>query len=174
MLADSLAEVAALIGDPARARMLVALLDHVELRATDLARHADVSAQTTSFHLRRLCAGGLLTVAKRGRTRIYSLAGPDAAGAIEALTSLTPVANPRGGIRRLQPIELARTCYDHLAGRLGVTLTDALLAQGWLEAAEREFAVTTKGGEALTALGIDVVELRGLRRQFARRCLDWT
>ncbi|MGQ0643089.1 MAG: ArsR/SmtB family transcription factor [Gemmatimonadaceae bacterium] len=173
MTADSLARIAALVGDAARARILLALFDDVEMRATELARRADVSAQTTSFHLSRLCDAGLLTGVKRGRWRVYSLAGPDVAAAIEALMVLTPA----NGDRRNQPlksIELARTCYDHLAGRLGVSLADALVRQGWLEVAASQFVVTSQGADSFRAFGIDVAELRTLKRQFAKRCLDWT
>lgn len=174
MLADSVAEFGALVGDPARARMLVALFDSVEMRATDLARSAGVSAQTTSFHLNKLCEAGILVRAKRGRWRVYSLAGPEVAGAIEAVIAITPVPRKTSPARDLTSIALARTCYDHLAGRLGVALADALQRCGWLDVADAEYAVTAKGEEAFLALGVDVAAARGVRRQFAKRCLDWT
>jgi len=174
MIANSVAEFGALVGDPARARMLVALFDNVEMRATDLARSAGVSAQTTSFHLNKLCEAGLLVRAKRGRWRVYSLAGPDVAGAIEAVMAITPVPRAPRHARALTSIALARTCYDHLAGRLGVSLADALLRQRWLEAADGQFTVTLQGEQAFGDFGIDVAAARSARRQFAKRCLDWT
>ena len=173
MVADSLARIAAVMGDPARARILLALFDAVEMRASDLARQANVSPQTASFHLARLCAAGLLRVAKRGRWRVYSLAGPNVAGAIEALMTLTP----SGDGARAQPLtslELARTCYDHFAGRLGVALADALTRHGWIAVAGNEYTVTQAGADWFGAFGIDVAELRTRKRQFAKRCLDWT
>ncbi len=174
MLADSVAEFGALVGDPARARMLVALFDTVEMRATDLARSAGVSAQTTSFHLNKLCEAGILVRAKRGRWRVYSLAGPEVAGAIEAVIAITPVPRKLPPSRDLSSIALARTCYDHLAGRLGVSLAEALQRHDWLDVADAEFAVTPKGEEGFLTLGIDVAAVRAVRRQFAKRCLDWT
>lgn len=172
MTADSVAAVAALLGDPARARMLLALIDTVEMRATDLAREANVSAQTTSFHLAKLAEARLLSVAQRGRSRVYSLAGPEVAAALEALMAVAPRAN--GKDRQLTSIELARTCYDHLAGRAGVALTDAFLRAGWIEVADSQFGVTTAGEAGFRDFGIDVAALRTVRRQFAKRCLDWT
>jgi len=174
MSADSLATFAALVGDPARARMLVALFDRVEMPATDLARHGAVSAQTTSFHLRKLCEAGVLTVARRGRSRVYALAGAHVASALEAMLALAPRSNARSLRDRLKPIELARTCYDHLAGRLGVALADAMEQQGWIETSDRQYVVTAKGESAFSALALDLERLRDERRQFAKRCLDWT
>ncbi len=173
MSADFLATFAALVGDPARARMLFALFDRVEMPASDLARYGAVSAQTASFHLHKLCEAGVLTVARRGRSRVYALAGLQVASALEAMLALAP-RNSRSPREHLKPIELARTCYDHLAGRLGVTLADALERQGWLEASEREYLVTPKGEAAFSTFGIDLKALREQRRQFSRRCLDWT
>jgi len=174
MIASSVAEFGALVGDPARARMLVALFDNVEMRATDLARSAGVSAQTTSFHLSKLCEAGLLVRAKRGRWRVYALAGPDVAGVIEAVMAITPVPRAPRHARALTSIALARTCYDHLAGRLGVAVADALLRQRWLEAANGQFAVTAEGEQGFDDFGIDIAAARSARRQFAKQCLDWT
>jgi DNA-binding transcriptional ArsR family regulator len=172
MTGDILARTAALLGDPARARMLLALLDAVELPAAELARRASVSAQTASFHLARLQQGGLLVAAKRGRSRVYTLARSDVAGAIEALMTIAPSASRDSAAGK--PIAFARSCYDHLAGRLGVLLADALVEHGWLTVSPREFAVTQDGAASLGALGIDVDELHAQKRLFAKRCLDWT
>ncbi|HJU72785.1 MAG TPA: metalloregulator ArsR/SmtB family transcription factor [Gemmatimonadaceae bacterium] len=172
MIAQSVADTAALLGDVTRARMLLALIDHIELRASDLARHAGISAQTTSFHLAKLCEAHILTVAKRGRNRVYSLSGPHVAAALEALLCVIP--NAERPARDLKSIELARTCYDHIAGRVGVLLADALVREGWLETGERDFRVTPAGEAGFRTFGIDVPALRRRRRQLARRCLDWT
>ncbi|MEW5917168.1 MAG: ArsR family transcriptional regulator [Gemmatimonadota bacterium] len=171
MPATAVAEFGALVGDEARARMLVALFDQVELRATDLARHGAVSAQTASFHLRKLCEAGILTVAKRGRSRVYALSGPSVAGALEAVMAMKPRTAPPPAVKS---IELARTCYDHLAGRLGVAIADALIRAQWLRVDGGEYAVEPAGEQGLAALGVDVASLRRVRRQFAKRCLDWT
>jgi DNA-binding transcriptional ArsR family regulator len=151
--------------------MLVALFDHIELPASELARHGAVSPQTTSFHLKKLCDAGILTVAKRGRSRVYSLAGPVVASALEAMMAAQPRAEPA---RSLKSIELARTCYDHLAGRLGVRVTEALTRQQWVEVAGATYEVTVAGEAAFAELEIDIAALRSQRRHFAKRCLDWT
>jgi DNA-binding transcriptional ArsR family regulator len=171
MSAISVAQFGALVGDVARARMLVALFDHVELPASELARLGAVSPQTTSFHLKKLCQAGILSVAKRGRSRVYSLGGPAVASALEAIMATHPGAEPA---RPLKSIELARTCYDHLAGRLGVRVTDALTRHQWLVVAGETYEVTAEGEVAFAKLEIDVGALRANRRQFAKRCLDWT
>ncbi len=169
-----LASTAALIADPGRAAMLTALLDAGSLPAGELARMAGVSAQSASMHLAQLVAGGLLSVNQRGRHRYYRIARPEVAHAIESLGVISRVAKykPSGAD---QALCYARTCYDHLAGELAVQLTAAfernrfLLAQG-----DRDYELTGRGETFLCNWGIDVIALRGLRRTFARRCLDWT
>lgn len=169
-----LAATAALIADPARAAMLTALLDARPLSAGELARLANVSAQSGSMHLSQLLAGGFLRVSQEGRHRYYSIASADVAHAVEALGTISTA-------HRYQPstpnreLCFARTCYDHLAGELGVRLTDGLERRGLLvPRGEREYEITRRGAEALAGWGIDVESLRTTRRTFARRCLDWT
>jgi DNA-binding transcriptional ArsR family regulator len=172
-----IAPVAALMGDPARAAMLTALLDDQARAAGELAELAGVSPATASEHLTRLLGGGLVTVARQGRHRYYRLAGQRVAAAIEALSQLSPPA-PVRSLRQSQEaaaLAHARTCYDHLAGQAGVALLDALLAGGVL--AQQDAAVldvTATGKAALGSFGINVGSLRHSRRLFAGACLDWT
>jgi DNA-binding transcriptional ArsR family regulator len=171
------AKVAGLLADPARARMLDALLAGRALAAGELARHAGVTAPTASAHLRRLLDGGLVAVESQGRHRYYRLAGPAVAEAMEALSLIAP-PRPVRSLRQSQRAEVlrfARSCYDHLAGVVGVALADALLRTGTLRAAGgRDYEVTAEGEAALAGLGVEVAALRRRRRAFARRCLDWT
>jgi DNA-binding transcriptional ArsR family regulator len=186
-----IAPVAALMGDPARAAMLTALLDERALAAGELAGLAGVSPATGSSHLARLLDGGLVTVVSQGRHRYYRLAGHEVATAIEALSQLgapAPVRSLRQS-RQAAALADARTCYDHLAGQAGVALLDALLAGGILvgtadqpssgaapqaRATPAGFDVSAVGESALQAFGVDVCSLRRARRRFAGACLDWT
>jgi DNA-binding transcriptional ArsR family regulator len=171
-----IAEVGALIGDPARANILVALSEGHALTATELSLRAGVSPQTASAHLGKLLAGGLVAVAAQGRHRYYRLAGPDVAHALEALMVLSA-----GGPTRHRPpgprdraMREARTCYDHLAGRLGIAIADALLERHYLEEADRVYRVTGPGHTFFKSFGLDLPTLKGRRRSFARPCLDWS
>ncbi|WP_236024923.1 ArsR/SmtB family transcription factor [Arenibaculum pallidiluteum] len=173
---NALASVAALIGDVARANILLALMDGRALTAGELAWHAGVSASTTSGHLAKLADAGLLDVERQGRHRYYRLAGADVARAVEAL-----MAAAAAGPRRHRPcgprdeaMRLARTCYDHLAGRLGTALTDALVAREHLVIADGLGLVTASGEEFLAGFGIDPSVLAPGRRPACRTCLDWS
>jgi len=165
------AGVAAAIGEPARARMLYCLMDNRARTSTELAVVAEVSPSTASVHLNRLKAEGLVNVAVQGKHRYYSLQGPEVARVLEGLSLLA------GGARRTfvpntpPRLRAARTCYDHMAGTLGVSLHDRLSAMGWLSGS---YDVTPVGSKALAALGIQVDETRALRRRFAFGCLDWS
>ena len=167
------AGAAKLIGEPTRAQMLIALLAGRAMTATELAHGANVSPQTASSHLSQMLDGELLALEKQGRHRYYRLASREVAAALEALMSLRPEQRTAPN-DVLEPIHLARSCYDHVAGRLGVALADALQTKGWLTATEMDYEVTTKGEAALTAFGLDLTALRKQRRHFARPCLDWT
>jgi DNA-binding transcriptional ArsR family regulator len=195
----SIAPAAALMADHARAAMLLALLDGRPLAATELSRMAAVSPSTASAHLARLLDGGLVTVVRQGRHRYYRLAGHEVAAAIEALSQIAPPAQVRSLRQSRQAAALAdaRTCYDHLAGRAGVELLDALLREGLLaEAGARSAApgpatadegdapvtdmasvryrVTRRGDATLQPFGINIEAVRASRRRFAGACLDWT
>jgi DNA-binding transcriptional ArsR family regulator len=166
-----LAAVGALLAEPARARILSALGDGRSLPASALAAEAGVAPSTASGHLARLVDGGLLTVESRGRRRYFTLRGPEVADALEVLARVAPrerVSSLRQATR-IEALRAGRTCYDHLAGRLGTALMDALLEHG-LVADEH---VTAAGAERLGELGIDLDAIPGRRPRF-RSCLDWS
>ncbi len=174
MLADiDISEPASLIGDPTRATFLMALSEERALPAGELARRAGVTPSTASTQLAKLVDGGLLTVEENGRHRYYSLAEPAIAAAIESLAVIAP-RHPARSLKQARigsDLQAARTCYDHLAGDLGVALFDALLRQRVLA---RDLEPTKKGSRWLDELGIDVEGAAKGRRPFARRCLDWS
>lgn len=172
-----IASVGELIGDPGRAAMLVALLDGRARTAGELALQAHLSAQSASGHLSKLLAGGLVAVRSAGRHRYYSLANSEVAHALEALGAIAtkPRTAATVGPRASNELYLARTCYDHLAGKLAVELTGRMEKTGVLRArGEQDFELGPKGPSWFAKLGIDVEELRSARRCFARQCVDWT
>lgn len=174
--APSLARLAGLLADGTRARFCLALLDGRAWTAGELARTAGVAAATASGHLDKLVAGGLLAEARQGRHRYLRLAGPEAAQLIEDLAAHAGPAPAPRGLRHASAgaaMARARTCYDHLAGRLGVAVTDALLAGGLLQESTG-FAVTERGMEWFRGLGIELARRPAGRRPVARSCLDWT
>ena len=177
MIGDvDVAGVAALVADESRARMLDALLDGRALPATQLAAAARTSRPNASMHLTKLVGAGLLEVEQQGRHRYFRLASPRVATALEALAEIAPARPPRS-LRDAtigDALSRARSCYDHLAGRLGVALTDALLANGVLVNGREGFEVTPDGEARLETFGIGVEALRRRRRALARRCLDWS
>ena len=176
-------EIAALAGDPARAGMLHALMDERALTASELARVAGITPQTASGHLARMAIAGLLAVEKQGRHRYHRLASPAVAQMME---SIMQVASGSGAARprlvvgpRDAALRAARTCYDHLAGRLGVALADALIEGGHVELATDGGMVTDAGVAFFSQIGIDLdglVTRSGRRsvRVLCRPCLDWS
>lgn len=171
-----IAEAASLIGDPARANMLSALMDGRALTATELAHIAGVTPQTASGHLAKLKEANMLVVERQGRHRYFRLAGPEIAQAIEAISVVAQQGAPRHRPTgpRDEAMRFARTCYDHLAGQVAVAVVERFLELGYLTEAEEDFLVNDQGAAALGDFGIDVSGLRGKRRAFARRCLDWS
>ena len=185
---SAFAQTGALIGDPARANMLMALMDGRALTATELARAAGITPQTASGHLARLTEGGLLTVERQGRHRYHRVASAPVAHMLESIMSVAAegedskrpplrpvVTGPRDKVMRR-----ARTCYDHLAGQLAVRLTDRLVARGHVNLSSDGGALTVEGGVFLKALGVDLGEesahahARDSGRIFCRPCLDWS
>jgi len=172
----NIAAVAALVGEPRRAAMLDALAGGAALAAGELAARAGVRPQTASAHLARLVNGGLVNVERAGRRRMYRLSGPLAARLLELLSLIAP-RSPVSSLRHAEAaktLRAARTCYDHLAGRLGVALTEAFVKQRWLLPCGRDFRLTRNGERVLSAIGVDVAGARAARRAFARKCLDWS
>jgi DNA-binding transcriptional ArsR family regulator len=167
--------MAALIGDPVRARILWTLFGGRAYTASELAACVDTSPQNLSMHLAKLIRADLLAVEVQGRHRYYTFSRPEVAYAVESLAGLLP---RRTGTEAREkedpPIRVCRTCYDHLAGRVGVAITESLVGKGLLKAAGRNFELTEKGNRSFAGMGIDCEGLRGQRRGFARACLDWT
>ncbi|MET0975303.1 MAG: winged helix-turn-helix domain-containing protein [Leifsonia sp.] len=172
--AAEVAALAALLGDRTRAAICLHLLDGRAWTAGELARATAVSPATTSEHLDRLVSGGLLTEERQGRHRYVRLSGPDAAHLVELLAAhARPGAVPASYAAVRSELAAGRTCYDHLAGRLGVDLLDALERRGVVSRVDG-VALTAAGADRLADLGIDVDAIRGSRRPVARLCLDWT
>lgn len=177
MIAETdIAAVGALIGDRARASMLNALMGGEPMSAGELARVGGVSPSGATAHLRRLRDGGLVVDEAAGRQRVFRLSSPELAEALEALALVAPPLPVRGlrEARALGALKRARTCYDHLAGELGVAVTDALVEREMLERGDGGFAMTGAGRDWLGQLGLDLEALRRSRRSFARGCVDWT
>jgi DNA-binding transcriptional ArsR family regulator len=173
----AVSSIAACIGEPARARMLYCLMDGRARTSTELAVVAGVSPSTGSVHLQRLTTQRLVKVLSQGRHRYYSLGGASVATALEALNVLA--GRPREAFVPNTPNRLrtARTCYDHIAGTVGVLLHDRFQALGWIaigSTADNVCDLTLSGTKAFEALGVDVEAARTLRRRFAYACVDWS
>ncbi|KNG94344.1 ArsR/SmtB family transcription factor [Pseudaestuariivita atlantica] len=171
-----IARIATLIGDPARANILTALMTGKALTARELAREAGVGASTTSTHLGRLVEGRLVAVTRQGRHRYHRLAGPEVANVLEALMGL---AAGQGHLRhrpgpREDALRAARVCYNHLAGTAGTALYDALAGRGWTRVSDHEVMLSDAGAVAMEAFEIDVTALRKARSPLCRPCLDWS
>lgn len=171
-----LSTVAALIGDPARATILSALLGGVSLPASELAYRAHITAQTTSAHLSKLVEGGLLQMERSGRHRYYRLKNAEVARVLESLATISspPRIKTSQQSAEYDTLCFARTCYDHLAGKLGVALTQAILARELIQVDQQSYVLTEQGSQWLTNWEIDESQLRKGRRHFARTCLDWS
>jgi len=174
----AVSRIAAAIGEPARARILYCLMDGHARTSTELAMVADVSPSTASVHLNRLKGEHLVKVLVQGKHRFYSLDGPHVASALEGLSVLAG-SSPRKFVRSTPSRLLAaRTCYDHIAGTVGVSLHDRFTTLGWLSTAstggDNAYDLTPDGTKMCDALGIDVEVTRTLRRRFAYACLDWS
>jgi DNA-binding transcriptional ArsR family regulator len=155
--------------------MLCCLMDGHARTSTELAVFAEVSPSTASVHLNRLTAERLVKKVVQGRHRFYSLEGPAVASAIEALSVLAGASRSRFVPTAPSYLRAARTCYDHLAGSLGVALHDRLLMLGWMTAAsDTSYEVGMQGAKSFAALGVDVEGTRAPRRRFACACLDWS
>jgi DNA-binding transcriptional ArsR family regulator len=172
----SIAPVAALAGDPARANMLSALLAGKALTASELAGEAGVTVQTASSHLSKLEGGGLIVGVKQGRHRYFRLADADVADMLETMMGVAA----RAGHLRTRPgpadpaMRRARVCYDHLAGELGVQMFDALARKGHIAARGAEVRLTRKGESFVADFGIDLAVLAQSRRPLCKSCLDWS
>src|SRR5579859_1540745 len=173
---ERFSQLASLIGEPARSKMLWNLLDGRAFTATELALMAGVSPQSASMHLNKLVQAELLRVENQGRHRYYQFSSRDVAYAIEAIANLLPNEKPaaRENIASNGHIKYCRTCYDHLAGKVGVSITDRLLKNKLIVPVETNYEVTTTGRKWFSQLDIETDELKGQRRTFAKKCLDWS
>lgn len=175
-LGPDIAKVAAMVGDPARANMLTALMNGEALTATELAIEAGVTKQTASSHLTKLADAGLVAVEAQGRHRYYRLADADVASLLETLMGVAA----RAKALRTRPgpkepaLRHARLCYDHLAGDLGVGLFDAFVRNKWIAPREGGWSLTRLGRAKVSSFGVEISELEAGARPLCRACLDWS
>jgi len=167
----AVAAIAAAIGEPARARILYCLLDGHARTSTELATVAEVAPSTASVHLQRLKAEKLVGLFVQGKHRYYSLAGREVARALEALSTIAGRKTAAFVPSTPSRLVFARTCYDHMAGKVAVLLHDRLRALGWLT---KSYALTEAGARGLAQLGVDIESAAAARRRFAYACLDWS
>ncbi|MCK1393947.1 helix-turn-helix transcriptional regulator [Bradyrhizobium sp. 1] len=175
--ASNMVEVAALVGDTARATMMAALMGGQALTASELASLAHISRSTASGHLRKLVSAKLLSVTQKRRNRYYRIASPLVARMLESIKAVAALETPA----RYQPrsaqddaLRFARTCYDHLAGQLGVAIADALVAKKYAVVNEESGELTVRGKRFLFEFGAELTPKSGNRRIFCRACLDWS
>lgn len=175
--ANQFSSIASLIGEPTRATMLWKMLEGKAFTATELAVSADISAPSASMHLAKLVNARLLTVVSQGRHKYYRLASAEVAYVLESISNLVPhdklVTEASAEISQ-HDIKYCRTCYDHLAGRVGVALTDQLEKKRIIVSVNQDFDVTPKGKKWFEALDISIDDLKKQRRTFAKKCLDWS
>ncbi|WP_158896563.1 MULTISPECIES: helix-turn-helix transcriptional regulator [unclassified Pseudomonas] len=173
----ALSRIAGAIAEPARTKMLCALMDGHARTSTEMAVVADVSTSTASAHLARLKEDGLLKLHTQGRHRYYSLADIQVAQALEALMVVGQNANPKFVSNAPNRLQFARTCYDHMAGTLAVRLHDHFIESGWLtiaDADDRAYQLTDCGEAAIVGMDIEIAKVKAQRRMFACSCLDWS
>ena len=173
---NMLSAVAGLLGEPARTRILTALMSGRAMTAKELAYFAGVTAATASSHLSRLLGGHLLSMEKQGRWHYYRLRSADVARAIEGLMTVATIpSNGWPPHHHVEPaLRDARLCYDHMAGRLGVAVCDVLLSRRHVVLVDGGGEVTPSGERFLASLGVDLAKARGAKRHYCRGCIDWT
>jgi DNA-binding transcriptional ArsR family regulator len=170
----AVSEIAACIAEPARTRMLYCLLDGHARTATELAVIGGVSPSTASVHLGRLATAKLVKRMVQGKHRYYALAGQTVARALEGLSVVAGGPAPRFVPSTPNPLRMARTCYDHMAGKVGVLLHDRFFAMSWLAHSGDAYETTPAGDAGLKNLGLKLEEIRSQRRRFAYPCVDWS
>jgi DNA-binding transcriptional ArsR family regulator len=171
-----LASVAALMADKHRAQMLLTLLGGTPMSGSALAEAAGISRSLASAHLKKLVAGGLVRARARGRQQLYSVASEPVADALEVLILLAPATKVRslGDASRARSLRWARMCYDHLAGAVGVSVTEALIGRGLVLAEDGGYSLTPGGASEFGRFGIEVGRLERRTRPLLRPCLDWS
>jgi DNA-binding transcriptional ArsR family regulator len=176
MIDTQFIETACLIGEPVRATIMWALMEGRAMTATELAMVADTSPQNISMHLSKLVGAGLLSAESQGRYKYYTFARTEIAYAIESMAILIPSSSANKSLaKEKEPmIKECRTCYDHLAGKVGVALTEGLLDQKLIISGESKFELSSKGFRWFSNFGLDINALMEERRSFIRPCLDWS
>ncbi|MED4648258.1 winged helix-turn-helix domain-containing protein [Bacillus inaquosorum] len=172
----NIAKISLLLSDPSRSSILLSLMDGRIHPAGELAYLANIKPQTASFHLNKLLEAKLISVEKHGRHRYYRLSNSEAASVIEQLLSIAPKEKVTSlkDSKEKSDLHFARTCYDHLAGYVGVQITNSLVEQGMLKKVDLNFEVTSEGSLFFSNFGINEEQQRNKRRAFARCCLDWS
>jgi DNA-binding transcriptional ArsR family regulator len=171
---NSITQIASLIGEPVRAKILWTMMDGRAYTARELAIGVETTPQNLSMHLSKLLRAGLLAVEAQGRHRYYTFSRGEVADVIEAMANLIPGEQMVKKDMDAVPIKFCRTCYDHLAGKVGVSILEGLLRQKLMVYRDKELEVTPKGLQWFAGWGIDCAEVRQQRRAFAKPCLDWT
>ncbi|GIN85331.1 transcriptional regulator [Heyndrickxia sporothermodurans] len=172
----NIAMIASLLSEPSRAAILLALMDDRFYTAGELAKKGGVKPQTASYHLSKMVEANIATVEKQGRHRYYRLSGHEVAKILESLLYLAPPVEIKSFNQSVEDkaIRLARTCYDHIAGNLGVKLTEAMLEMEIIKIDHSEIKITEKGNKFFSDLQVDITHIRKKRRSFCHQCLDWT
>ncbi|MFP7471215.1 metalloregulator ArsR/SmtB family transcription factor [Niallia taxi] len=175
-ISPNITALTALLTEESRATILAGLMDGKYHTASELAYMAKITPQTASFHLTKLVENNLVTTEKNGRFRYFRLANEEVANTLEILMSISPPPEIRSlkQSSQLKRLENARTCYDHLAGRVSVQLTKIMEDAGYIERSDKQFIVTAKGESFFQKLGLDLVGLSKKRRSFSHACLDWS
>ncbi|MEO1652725.1 MAG: helix-turn-helix transcriptional regulator [Bacteroidota bacterium] len=174
---DTFSQLASLIGEKARAKMLWHLLDGRAYTAFELALIADISKQSCSNHLKKLLDKNILKVEKQGRHRYFRLYDDQVAKALEGIAFLMPqepAKHASDSQEKIIGVKYARTCYDHLAGYLGVSIREHLQNHAYISLHNEAYECTPKGLEKFKSLGIEIEKLKSLKRKFAYPCLDWS
>ncbi|RAS71695.1 ArsR/SmtB family transcription factor [Priestia endophytica] len=172
----NVAKIATLVSESSRAAILTVLLDGRFHPVNELAYMAGIKPQTASFHLTKMMNANVVAVEKQGRHRYYGILNEEVAQVMESLLSLAPPVEVKSLKQATEEkqIRFARTCYDHLAGSLGIQLKDSLIEKGFLSEEQNEFLITEEGHEFFKALQIDMGKARKKRRSFSPKCLDWS
>ncbi|TRZ40112.1 ArsR family transcriptional regulator [Niallia circulans] len=175
-ISPNITALTALLTEESRATILAALMDGKFHTASELAYMATITPQTASFHLAKLVEKQLVISEKNGRFRYFRLANEEVANTLEIFMSISPPPEVRSlkQSSQLKRLENARTCYDHLAGKISVQLTNIMEESGYLEKSDKQFNITEKGEQFFIEMGVDVVALSKKRRSFSHACLDWS
>ncbi|WP_068504142.1 ArsR/SmtB family transcription factor [Paenibacillus kribbensis] len=173
---SNVAMIASLVSEPSRAAILTVLLDGRFHTASELAHMAGIKPQTASFHLSKMTEAQVVTVEKQGRHRYFGIQNPEVARVMESLLSIAPPVQIKSfkQASENEAIRLARTCYDHLAGHLGVQIMDSLIEKGMLSEGQDALHVTEKGEAFFADFQINLTQIKQRRRSFSHKCLDWS